>query len=45
MKYTPIAYAIAAAYGKQFDFIYSAAWMWFEWTQENDGRLTYRWKL
>ena len=45
MKLTPIALAVALAYGQQRAVIESAAWIWFEWTREKGGRLTYRWKL
>ncbi len=44
MRLTPIALAVAVAYGRQRNVIESAAWLWFDWTRDRDGRLAYRWK-
>ena len=45
MKFTPIALSIAVAYGQQINRVESAAWLWFDWTRDRDGRLVYRWRL
>ncbi len=44
MRLTQIALSIAGAYGQQRNAVESAAWLWFEWTRDRDGRLAYRWR-
>lgn len=44
MRITPIAFAVAGAYGMQRNVVESAAWLWFEWGRDRAGQLTYRWR-
>lgn len=45
MRLTPIVFAVAGAYGRQIIGVESAAWLWFEWSRDRSGQLTYRWRL
>ena len=46
MNLTPMALAIARAFGRQPLNIASAAWLWFEWSRDARGNpVSYRWRI
>jgi len=46
MKLSALAIALAQVYGVHRSRLHSAAWLWFDWTRDRQGRpVSFRWRF